>query len=122
LEQLRAFARQNDVDLTVVGRDDPVAMGIVDVFTADHLRIFGPTKSAARLESSKIFAKELMRAQKVPTAQARTFSDSSKALEYCEELNFPVVIKADGLALGKGVIIAAILATAPSTAHMLMTQ
>jgi len=122
LEQLRAFARQNDVDLTVVGPDDPLAMGIVDVFTADHLRIFGPTKSAARLESSKIFAKELMRAQNVPTAQASTFSDSKGALAYCEELKFPVVIKADGLALGKGVIIAPDAATARSTINALMNE
>src|ERR1700681_4197480 len=88
LAQLLRFAKQNDVELTVVGPDDPLAMGIVDLFTAGKLRIFGPTKSAARLESSKIFAKELMRAQKVPTAQARTFSDSSEALRYCEKVKF----------------------------------
>src|SRR3989440_4534087 len=105
LAQMLRFAKENDVDLTVVGPDDPLAMGIVDLFTADKLRIFGPTKSAARLESSKIFAKELMRSQKVPTAEARTFSESNEALNYCEQLTFPVVIKADGLALGKGVII-----------------
>ena len=120
LAELLAFAKQNDIDLTVVGPDDPLAMGIVDLFAAEGLRIFGPTKSAARLESSKIFAKELMRAQNVPTAQARTFSDSEAALEYCEELKFPVVIKADGLALGKGVIIAENLATARSTVEMMM--
>ena len=104
--RLRDFAKQNAVNLTVVGPDDPLAMGIVDLFAAEKLRIFGPTKSAARLESSKIFAKELMRAQKIPTADARTFSDSEEALRYCEQLKYPVVIKADGLALGKGVIIA----------------
>src|ERR1700682_715645 len=75
LSALMKFAKQNDVDLTVVGPDDPLAAGIVDLFQAEKLRAFGPPKSAARLESSKIFAKELMRAQKVPTAQARTFSD-----------------------------------------------
>lgn len=122
LPELSAFAKQSAVDLTVVGPDDPLAMGIVDLFTVEGLPIFGPTKSAARLESSKIFAKELMRAQKVPTAQARTFSDSSKALEYCEEVNFPVVIKADGLALGKGVIIAESVATARSTVEMMMNE
>jgi phosphoribosylamine---glycine ligase len=106
LPQLLRFAKENAIDLTVVGPDDPLALGIVDLFTADKLRIFGPTKSAARLESSKIFAKELMRAQKIPTAQARTFSESDEALRYCETIQFPVVIKADGLALGKGVIIA----------------
>jgi phosphoribosylamine---glycine ligase len=122
LAQLLRFAKQNDVDLTVVGPDDPLAMGIVDLFTADKLRIFGPTKSAARLESSKIFAKELMRAQKVPTAQARMFSDSKEALGYCDELKFPIVIKADGLALGKGVIIAPDVATAKSTIEAMMNE
>src|SRR5437879_824386 len=122
LPQLRAFAKQNDVDLTVVGPDDPLAIGIVDLFTADKMRIFGPTKSAARLESSKIFAKDLMRAQKIPTAQASTFSDSKEALRYCEQLKFPVVIKADGLALGKGVIIASNVATARSTIKAMMNE
>lgn len=122
LAQLRKFAKENRVDLTVVGPDDPLAMGIVDAFNADKLRIFGPTKSAARLESSKIFAKELMRAQKVPTAEARTFSDSNEALLYCDELKFPVVIKADGLALGKGVIIASDQTEAKATITAMMTE
>jgi phosphoribosylamine--glycine ligase len=122
LPQLRAFAKRNNVDLTMVGPDDPLAMGIVDLFATDKLRIFGPTKSAARLESSKIFAKELMRAQKVPTAQASTFSDSKEALRYCEQLRFPVVIKADGLALGKGVIIASDSATARSSIEAMMNE
>src|SRR5437868_813175 len=122
LPQLLRFAKQNDVELTVVGPDDPLAMGIVDLFTADKLRMFGPTKSAARLESSKIFAKELMRAEKIPTARARTFSDSNEALGYCDELEFPVVIKADGLALGKGVIIAPDVATARSTIEAMMDE
>jgi len=122
LAQLLRFAKQNDVDLAVVGPDDPLAMGIVDLFTADKLRIFGPTKSAARLESSKIFAKELMRAEKIPTAQARMFSESKEALGYCDELKFPVVIKADGLALGKGVIIAPDVATAKSTIEAMMNE
>src|SRR5207245_10217698 len=98
------------------------AMRIVDLFAADKLRIVGPTKSAARLESSKIFAKELMRAQKIPTAQASTFSDSKEALRYCEQLKFPVVIKADGLALGKGVIIAPNIATTRYTIEAMMNE
>src|SRR5258708_30064494 len=122
LQQLGTFAKQNDVDLTVVGPDDPLAMGIVDLFTADKMRIFGPTKSAARLESSKIFAKDLMRAQKIPTARASTFSDSKEALRYCEQLKFPVVIKADGVALGKGVIVAPDVATARSTIEAMMNE
>src|SRR5262245_59721222 len=122
MEALVQFARENSIDLTVVGPDDPLAAGIVDLFGAEKLRAFGPTKSAARIEASKIFAKELMRAQKIPTAKAKTFSDSGDALRYCERINFPVVIKADGLALGKGVVIAADAATARSTIDEMMNQ
>jgi phosphoribosylamine--glycine ligase len=122
LKALVRFAKENRVDLTVIGPDDPLAAGIVDLFIAEKLRAFGPTKSAARIEASKIFAKELMRAQKIPTAEARTFSDSSEALRYCERLKFPVVIKADGLALGKGVIIAADTAAAKSAIDEMMNQ
>jgi phosphoribosylamine--glycine ligase len=116
------FVKENRVDLTVVGPDDPLAAGIVDLFQTETLRVFGPTKSAARLESSKIFAKELMRDQKIPTAQANTFSNRDEALRYCEEVKFPVVIKADGLALGKGVIIAPDIAAARSTIDEMMTH
>ena len=122
LTALIRFAKENRIDLTVVGPDDPLAAGIVDLFTAAKLRAFGPTKSAARIEASKIFAKELMRAQKIPTAEARTFSDSDEALRYCERVTFPVVIKADGLALGKGVIVATDGATARSTIDEMMNQ
>ncbi|HEU5245888.1 MAG TPA: phosphoribosylamine--glycine ligase [Candidatus Udaeobacter sp.] len=116
------FAKENRIDLAVVGPDDPLAAGVVDLFAAEKLRAFGPTKSAARIEASKIFAKELMRAQEIPTAEARTFSDSSEALRYCERLKFPIVIKADGLALGKGVIIASDAATARSAIDEMMNQ
>jgi len=122
LPALVRFAKENRVDLAVVGPDDPLAAGIVDRFAADKVRAFGPDKSAARIESSKIFAKELMRAHKIPTAKARTFSDSNEALRYCEQMKFPVVIKADGLALGKGVIIAEDAATAESTIDEMMNQ
>jgi phosphoribosylamine--glycine ligase len=122
LTALVRFAKENRIDLTVIGPDDPLAAGIVDLFIAERLRAFGPTKSAARIEASKIFAKELMREQKIPTAEARTFSDSSDALRYCERLKFPVVIKADGLALGKGVIIAADAAAARSAINEMMNQ
>jgi phosphoribosylamine---glycine ligase len=122
LAALARFTKENDVDLTVVGPDDPLALGIVDLFANENLRIFGPMKSAARLESSKIFAKELMQAQKIPTAEAHTFSDSKGALRYCERVEFPVVIKADGLALGKGVVIAADQATARSTIDAMMNE
>ena len=115
LAALVRFAKENRVDLTVVGPDDPLAAGIVDLFTSEKLRAFGPDKAAARIESSKIFAKELMRTHKIPTAEARTFSNSREALHYCERLKFPIVIKADGLALGKGVVIAADAVAARST-------
>ena len=122
LTALVRFAKENRVDLTVVGPDDPLAAGIVDLFTSEKLRAFGPNKSAARIESSKIFAKELMRTQKIPTAEARTFSKSNDAVHYCERLKFPIVIKADGLALGKGVVIAADAASARSTIDDMMNQ
>lgn len=119
---LTRFAKENRVELTVVGPDDPLARGIVDFFGAAGLRIFGPTKSAARLESSKIFAKELMREHRIPTARAGTFERSDDALRFCDQLQFPVVIKADGLALGKGVIIAADHAAASSAINEMMNQ
>ncbi len=122
LPALVRFVKQNQIDLTVVGPDDPLALGIVDLFASEKLGIFGPTKSAARLESSKIFAKELMRAETIPTAEASTFSDRHEALRYCENLKFPVVIKADGLALGKGVIVAPDVATARSTIEAMMKE
>jgi phosphoribosylamine--glycine ligase len=106
LQALASFAKENRIDLTVVGPDDPLATGIVDLFKTENLRAFGPNKSAARIESSKIFAKELMHSHNIPTAEAGTFSEIGEAFRYCERVKFPVVIKADGLALGKGVIIA----------------
>ena len=103
---LRKFARENQIGLTVVGPDDPLAAGLVDQFQEDKLRIFGPGKAAARLESSKVFAKQLMRSTGVLTAMAGVFDDSRKACRFSEKLHYPVVIKADGLAAGKGVVIA----------------
>ena len=103
---LRRFAKENRIDLTVVGPDDPLAAGLVDEFRAENLRVFGPTKSAARLEASKVFAKQIMRRTGVPTAMAGVFCDSKKACRFVEKLHYPVVIKADGLAAGKGVVIA----------------
>lgn len=105
LPALVRFAKENEIGLTVVGPDDPLAAGIVDLFEAEGLRVFGPSKSAARLESSKIFAKELMRKNKIPTARGAAFSNCEAAFAFVEEARFPLVIKADGLALGKGVII-----------------
>ena len=106
LSPLARFAKENRIELTVVGPDDPLAAGIVDLFESEGLRIFGPTKSAARLESSKIFAKELMRLRQIPTARAAIFEKEEAAFAFLHESHFPIVIKADGLALGKGVIVA----------------
>ena len=122
LTSLARFAQQNRIGLTVVGPDDPLAAGISDLFHDRGLRIFGPTKSAARIESSKIFAKQLMRNAGIPTAAANVFSSSEEALRQCENLSYPVVIKADGLALGKGVIIAPDRGAARSTIDAMMNR
>lgn len=105
-ERLAAFAREKEIDLTVVGMDDPLVGGIVDVFEAEGLRIFGPRKNAAILEGSKAFSKDLMKKYHIPTAAYENFDDPKAALHYLEtEARFPIVLKADGLALGKGVLI-----------------
>ncbi|MEJ2312828.1 MAG: phosphoribosylamine--glycine ligase [Gemmatimonadales bacterium] len=105
LESLAAFAAEERVDLTVVGPEVPLADGIVDLFVDRDLPIFGPIRAAARLESSKAFAKELMRGIGVPTADFGVFTDAQHAVGYVQELEPPVVVKASGLAAGKGVII-----------------
>ena len=106
IPELAAFAKSENIGLTVVGPDDALAAGIVDVFENEGLRIFGPRAEAARLESSKIFAKEFMRRHGIPTAESREFSDSLEAHAWCRGAKYPIVIKADGLALGKGVVVA----------------
>ena len=106
LAELRDFARQEGIGLTVVGPDDSLAAGIVDVFEEAGLRIFGPRAEAARLESSKIFAKDFMRRHGIPTAESREFSNSLEAYAWCRTAKYPLVVKADGLALGKGVVVA----------------
>lgn len=103
---LLAFAQRERIDLTVVGPDDALAAGVVDVFQSAGLRIFGPTQSAARFESSKIFAKQFMQRHGIPTAAFGHFSDSRSAGIFCRTIKGRIVIKADGLALGKGVVIA----------------
>jgi len=100
------FARQQQIDLTIVGPDDCLAAGIADVFEAEGLRIFGPQKEAARLESSKAFAKDFMKRHGIPAADSWEFDDSLEAHAWCRNASYPLVVKADGLALGKGVIIA----------------
>lgn len=99
------WALENKIDLTVIGMDDPLMLGIVDLFEERGLRVFGPRKNAAILEGSKVFAKDLMKKYNIPTAAYEVFEDPSEAKTYLEGCNYPVVLKADGLALGKGVLI-----------------
>lgn len=112
VKNLLAFAIENKIDLTVVGPEASLAEGIVDAFRAEGLKIFGPTRAAARIESSKEYAKDLMARHNIPTAAYRTFSDFNEALEYVKAGPIPVVIKYDGLAAGKGVVVALTLAEA----------
>ncbi len=105
IPELLAFAKENSIDLTVVGPEVPLTAGIVDAFEKEGLRIFGPSSAAARIESSKDFAKQLMVKYDVPTAAYKTFEDYSEAVEYVRQGSFPVVLKYDGLAAGKGVVI-----------------
>lgn len=105
IEKLVAFAKEKAIDLTVIGMDDPLVAGIVDAFETEGLRVFGPRKNAAILEGSKAFSKELMKKYNIPTASYETFTDPEKAIAYLETSKYPIVLKADGLALGKGVLI-----------------
>ncbi len=114
------FARRENIDLTVVGPDDALAAGLVDAFQAAGRRAFGPTAAAARLESSKAFAKDFMSRHGIPTAGYREFTDSAAAREYCRGGKYPLVVKADGLALGKGVVIAADFAQADDAIRLTM--
>ena len=98
-DKLVAFAKEKEIDLTVIGMDDPLVGGIVDVFEKEGLRVFGPRKNAAILEGSKAFSKDLMKKYNIPTAAYETFTDPEKALEYLETAKMPSVLKADGLAL-----------------------
>ena len=104
-DKLVAFAKEKAIDLTIVGMDDPLVGGLVDEMEAAGLRVFGPRKNAAVLEGSKAFSKDLMKKYKIPTAAYENFDDPQKALAYLETAKMPVVLKADGLALGKGVLI-----------------
>ena len=114
IEKLLEFVKEKGVDLTVVGPEASLSAGIVDIFTMAGETIFGPTKAAATIESSKDFAKRLMEKYEIPTAEYKTFEDYNEALEYVKEGSFPVVLKYDGLAAGKGVVIAETLAEAES--------
>ena len=119
-DKLVAFAKEKELDLTVIGMDDPLVGGIVDVFEKEGLRVFGPRKNAAILEGSKAFSKDLMKKYNIPTAAYETFTDPEKALEYLETAKMPIVLKADGLALGKGVLICQTLEEAKEGVKTLM--
>jgi phosphoribosylamine---glycine ligase len=106
-DYLFRFAKKENIGLTVVGPEDPLAGGIVDVFQAEGMRIFGPSKAAAQIEASKVFSKKMMRHADVPTAEFRVFDHPEPARKYIETREYPVVVKADGLAAGKGVLVCA---------------
>ncbi|MCB1922369.1 MAG: phosphoribosylamine--glycine ligase [Gammaproteobacteria bacterium] len=112
IESLLAFARDNAIGLTIVGPEAPLVIGVVDAFQAAGLKCFGPSKGAAQLEGSKSFTKDFLARHRIPTADYRTFTEVEPALAYLREQGAPIVVKADGLAAGKGVIVAMDLATA----------
>ncbi|OGL30506.1 phosphoribosylamine--glycine ligase [Candidatus Saccharibacteria bacterium RIFCSPHIGHO2_12_FULL_41_12] len=105
VDKLVAFAKEKQIDLTVVGPDDALAVGVVDAFQKEDLRIFGPTKAAAQIEASKAFSKDLMKKNNIPTANYFNFTDIDEAKKYLKSCSYPTVVKASGLAAGKGVII-----------------
>jgi phosphoribosylamine--glycine ligase len=106
IDKIVAFAMENSIDYAIVTPDDPLVMGLVDALEEKRIPCFGPNKKAAILEGSKVFSKHLMKKYNIPTANYETFNDIDSALEYVKNANLPIVVKADGLALGKGVIIA----------------
>ena len=105
VDTMVGFAVEEKFDYVVVAQDDPLALGMVDALEKEGIRAFGPKKNAAIIEASKAFSKELMKKYHIPTAEYETFSDAQKALEYVKTAKIPLVVKADGLALGKGVLI-----------------
>lgn len=119
-DKLVTFAKEKEIDLTVIGMDDPLVGGIVDAFEAAGLRVFGPRKNAAILEGSKAFSKDLMKKYNIPTAAYETFDNAEAALAYLETADFPIVLKADGLALGKGVLICSTLEEAKDGVKSIM--
>ena len=120
--ELLAFAQAEQIHTTVVGPEGPLALGVVDAFRAAGLRIFGPTRAAAQLESSKDFAKRFMTRHGIPTARFETFADAALAHAYVESVGAPIVVKADGLAAGKGVVVALSLAEAHAAIDMMLVD
>lgn len=119
-EKLADFAEEKEIGLTIIGMDDPLVGGVVDVFEKRGLRVFGPRKNAAIIEGSKAFSKDLMKKYSIPTAAYENFDSPEKALEYLEKAKMPIVLKADGLALGKGVLICNTLEEAKEGVKTLM--
>ena len=119
-DKLVAFAKENTIDLTIIGMDDPLVGGVVDAFESEGLRVFGPRKNAAIIEGSKAFSKDLMKKYKIPTAAYENFTDPDEAIKYLETAKMPIVLKADGLALGKGVLICNTLEEAKEGVKTLM--
>ena len=119
-DKLVAFAKENAIDLTIIGLDDPLVGGVVDAFEAEGLRVFGPRKNAAIIEGSKAFSKDLMKKYNIPTAAYENFTDPDEAIKYLETVKMPIVLKADGLALGKGVLICNTLEEAKEGVKTLM--
>jgi len=122
VDRLISFAKEFEIGLTVVGPDDALAAGMVDRFEAAGLRIFGPRQACARLESSKVFAKEFMQRHGIPTARSAHFTDSGEARRFARSMSLPLVVKADGLALGKGVIIAESIDQADAAIREIMEE
>jgi len=120
VEKVAEWAAENKIDFAVVAPDDPLVLGAVNLLNQKGIPCFGPTKEAAIIEGSKIFSKNLMKKYSIPTAEYETFSDKDKAIEYLEKCDMPIVIKADGLALGKGVIIANTLEEAKDAVKSMM--
>lgn len=119
-DKLVAFAKEKQIGLTIIGMDDPLVGGVVDAFEAEGLRVFGPRKNAAIIEGSKAFSKDLMKKYNIPTASYENFTDPEQALAYLENVKMPIVLKADGLALGKGVLICETLEEAKAGVKTLM--
>ncbi|MCM1283965.1 MAG: phosphoribosylamine--glycine ligase [Muribaculaceae bacterium] len=121
-DRLADFAKEKEIDFAIIGMDDPLVGGIVDVFEAEGIRVFGPRKNAAILEGSKAFSKDLMKKYHIPTAAYESFTDPQEALRYLETAKLPIVLKADGLALGKGVLICNTLEEAKAGVATIMEE
>ena len=122
IDRLINFAKEHEVELTIVGPEAPLVAGIVDAFSAENLKCFGPSAGAAQLEGSKAFTKDFLAKYQIPTADYAVFSDSEKACEYIEQQGAPIVVKADGLAAGKGVIVAHSVAQAKTAARDMLIE